>query len=78
MNEKLKELYKFCLTIKGRGLALSPKELNFLKELLEKGWSIEEIQKRIEKCFKQVLPPEERLKSPITRCRSLFKKPRKF
>jgi len=66
-------IYKIALKLKGRGHFLSPKEVKFLKELLEQ-FSEEEIKLKLEKCYKQFLPPKERGKVPLTRCRPLFQK----
>ena len=64
-------LYKFVLKLKGRGHFLSPKETEFLKTLLLQ-FSEEEIKRRLERCFKEFLPPMERERSSILRCKRLF------
>jgi len=69
-------LYKFLLKLKGRGHFLSPKEVQFLKELL-KEFSEEDIKATFERCFKELLPPEEREKSSLLRCKKLFQKRQK-
>ena len=69
-------LYKFLLKLKGRGHVLSPKEVQFLKELL-KEFSEEDIKATFERCFKELLPPEEREKSSLLRCKKLFQKRQK-
>ncbi len=72
-------LYQFVLSLKGRGFFLSPKEVKFLKKLLEQGFSEEEIKKRLEECYKRVIPPKEREKSSLLRCIGLFlKKERRY
>ena len=72
----LSSLYKFVLKLKGRGHFLSPKEVEFLKELL-KEFSEEEIKEKLQKCFKELIPPTEREKSSVLRCSKLFKKTEK-
>ncbi len=69
-------LYKFLLKLKGRGHFLSPKEVQFLKELL-KEFPEEEIKKTFERCYKEVIPPSEREKSSLLRCKNLFEKLKK-
>jgi hypothetical protein len=64
-------LYKFALKLKGKGHFLSPKEVKFLKELLNQ-FSEEEIRAKLEKCYKELLPPAERFGAPLTKCRKLF------
>jgi DNA-binding transcriptional MerR regulator len=72
-------LYQFVLTLKGRGFFLSPKEVKFLKKLLDQGFTEEEIKKRLEECFKKVLPLKDREKSSLLRCIGLFlKKDRRY
>ena len=66
-------LYKFLLKLKGRGHFLSPKEVQFLKELLNE-FSEDEIKGTFERCYKEVIPPSEREKSSLLRCKILFKK----
>ena len=72
----LSSLYKFVLSLKGRGFSLSPKEVEFLKKLLLL-FPEEEIKQKLKKCYKEIIPPHERERSPITRCASLFKKEKK-
>ncbi len=67
----LSSLYRFALKLKGRGHFLSPKEVIFLKNLL-KEFSEEEIKRSLERCFKEVIPPSEREKSSLLRCKKLF------
>jgi len=69
----LSSLYKFVLKLKGRGHFLSPKEVQFLKHLLSE-FSEEEIKKVLERCYKELIPPSERERSSLIRCKSLFKK----
>ena len=69
-------LYKFLLKLKGRGHFLSPKEVQFLKELL-KEFPEEEIKKTFERCYKEVIPPSEREKSSLLRCKGLFERLKK-
>jgi len=69
-------LYKFLLKLKGRGHFLSPKEVQFLKELLNE-FSEDEIKGTFERCYKEVIPPSEREKSSLLRCKILFKKLKK-
>jgi hypothetical protein len=66
-------LYKFALSLKGRGHFLSPKEVEFLKQLLSE-YPEGEIKKTLERCFKELIPPAEREKSSLLRCKQLFKK----
>ena len=68
-------LYKFVLKLKGRGHFLSPKESEFLKKLLLR-FSEEEIKQKLERCFKEFLPPAERERSSILRCKRLFETPK--
>ncbi len=65
-------LYKFALKLKGRGHFLSPREVKFLKELLNH-FSEDEIKSKLEKCYKELIPPMEKDRTPITKCRKLFK-----
>ncbi len=54
---------------------MSPKEVFFLKELLAE-FSPKEIKEKLKECYERAIPPAERPKSPLTRCRGLFKKPK--
>ncbi len=69
----LSDLISFSLKLKGRGHFLSPKELNFIKNLLSE-FSEEEVKKLLEKCYKELIPPAERGKTPLTFCGKLLKK----
>ncbi len=66
-------LYKFALRLKGRGFTLSPKEVQFLKELLER-FDEDFIKKTLKRCFQELIPPPERERSSLLRCRKLFQK----
>ena len=66
-------LYKFALRLKGRGFSLSPKEVQFLKKLLVE-FDEEFIKKTIKRCFEEMIPPTERGRSSLLRCRKLFEK----
>jgi hypothetical protein len=68
-------LYKFVLKLKGRGHFLSPKEVEFLKKLLAQ-FPEEEIKQKLEKCFKELIPPSERERSSLLRCKRLFETPK--
>jgi hypothetical protein len=69
-------LYKFVLSLKGRGHFLSPKEVEFLKNLLSE-FSEEEIKRNLKRCFEELIPPLEKERSSLLRCKRLFeKKPR--
>ena len=72
----LSSLVKFVLRLKGRGHTLSPKEVLFLKKLLAR---FEEsfVKETLKRCFEEVIPPAERERSSILRCRKLFEKPQK-
>ncbi|NPB05432.1 MAG: hypothetical protein GXO08_03525 [Aquificae bacterium] len=72
----LSSLYRFALRLKGRGHFLSPKEVSFLKSLLQR-FSEEEVKKTLERCFSELIPPDEREKSSLLRCKKLFEKNRK-
>ena len=67
-------LYRFALRLKGRGHFLSPKEVEFLKQLLSR-FSEEEIKQKLERCFKELIPPSERERSSLLRCKRLFETP---
>ena len=72
----LSSLYKFALRLKGRGFSLSPKEVEFLKKLLSE-FDEEFIKETLKRCFEEVIPPTEREKSSLLRCKKLFEKPKK-
>ncbi len=71
----LSSLYKFALRLKGRGFSLSPKEVEFLKSLLSE-FDEEFIKETLKRCFEEVIPPSERERSSLLRCRKLFAKPK--
>jgi len=71
----LSDLISFSLKLKGRGHFLSPKELNFLRELLGE-FSAEEIKETLKRCYSEAIPPSERGRVPLTFCRKFFKKKR--
>jgi hypothetical protein len=68
----LSDLISFSLKLKGRGHFLSPKEIKFLKDLLAK-FEEEEIKAILERCFKEVIPPDRREKTPLNFCSKLFR-----
>jgi len=68
-------LYKFALSLKGRGHFLSPKEVEFLKGLLSE-FSEETIKENLKRCFETIIPPNERERSSLLRCKKLFEKPK--
>lgn len=68
----LSSLISFTLRLKGRGHFLSPKEINFLKNLLD-NFSEEEIKKNLERCFES-LPRGQRGKTSLIFCKKFFNK----
>ena len=69
-------LYKFALRLKGRGFSLSPKEVEFLKKLLLE-FDEKFIKDTLKRCFEEVIPPTERERSSLLRCKKLFETPQK-